>query len=107
MALLVNMLPGSVQGPAMVFEAAPMVDGATAETAAPWEQIRIASLRGGEQPRHATCDADEQTAPIVAWPYPTGRGDLILRTHGWACIALHQTSSVIIGKWSKIFIDLL
>ena len=91
----------------MVFEAAPMVDGATAETAAPWEQIRIASLRGGEQPRHATCDADEQTAPIVAWPYPTGRGDLILRTHGWACIALHQTSSVIIGKWSKIFIDLL
>ena len=42
-----RLLPGSAQGPALVFEAAPWVEGATA---APWEQIRIASLRSGQQP---------------------------------------------------------
>ena len=42
--------PGSEQGPALVMEAAPWADGATAESAAPWVQIRIASLRSGQQP---------------------------------------------------------
>ena len=45
-----KLLPGSAQGPALVFEAAPWVEGATATSAAPWVQIRIASLRSGEQP---------------------------------------------------------
>lgn len=45
-----KLLPGSAQGPALAFEAAPWVEGATAESAAPWLQIRIASLRSGEQP---------------------------------------------------------
>jgi hypothetical protein len=31
-------------------EAAPWVEGAGAGSAAPWEQIRIASLRSGERP---------------------------------------------------------
>ena len=42
--------PGDEQGPAMVFEAAPWVMGATAESTAKWVQIRIASLRSGTQP---------------------------------------------------------
>lgn len=42
-----KLLPGAAQGPALVFEAAPYVDGETVESAAPWEQIRIASLRSG------------------------------------------------------------
>mmetsp|Transcript_11678 Transcript_11678/g.38620 ORF Transcript_11678/g.38620 Transcript_11678/m.38620 type:complete len:243 (+) Transcript_11678:158-886(+) len=45
-----KLLPGAAQGPALVFEAAPWVEGATAESAAPWVQIRIASLRSGEKP---------------------------------------------------------
>ena len=45
-----KVLPGSAQGPAFLFEAAPWVEGATAESAAPWEQIRIASLRSGQEP---------------------------------------------------------
>ena len=46
-----KLLPGGVggeQGPALVFEAAPWVDGATAESGAPWMQTRIASLRRGQ-----------------------------------------------------------
>jgi len=45
-----KLLPGTAQGPAMVFEAAPWVMGATAESTAKWVQIRIASLRSGDQP---------------------------------------------------------
>ena len=44
--------PGEAQGPALVFEAAPWVDGASAESPAPWAQIRIASLRSGDKPWH-------------------------------------------------------
>jgi len=42
--------PGEIQGPAIVFEAARWVEGETVESEAPWEQIRIASLRSGQQP---------------------------------------------------------
>ena len=45
-----KLLPGRTQGPALVFEAAPWVEGSRAESAAPWVQIRIASLRSGAQP---------------------------------------------------------
>lgn len=47
---LSKILPGSAQGPALVFEAAPWVNGAMADSAAPWVQVRIASLRSGTQP---------------------------------------------------------
>ena len=39
--------PGSAQGPALVFEAAPWVDGGGD---AAWSQVRIASLRSGDRP---------------------------------------------------------
>lgn len=45
-----KLLPGHAQGPALVFEAAPWVEGATADTPAEWVQVRIASLRSGEKP---------------------------------------------------------
>eukprot|EP00927_Polykrikos_kofoidii_P068265 TRINITY_DN63621_c0_g1_i1.p1 TRINITY_DN63621_c0_g1~~TRINITY_DN63621_c0_g1_i1.p1 ORF type:complete len:236 (-),score=41.22 TRINITY_DN63621_c0_g1_i1:97-804(-) len=45
-----KLLPGSEQGPALVFEAAPWAEGATAETSAPWFQVRIASLRSADRP---------------------------------------------------------
>ena len=45
-----KLLPGSAQGPALVFEAAPWDASMKAESDAPWVQIRIASLRSGEQP---------------------------------------------------------
>lgn len=45
-----KLLPGSAQGPALVFEAAPWVEGVTAESDAPWTQIRIASLRSQQRP---------------------------------------------------------
>ena len=48
---LSKLLPGEAQGPCLVFEAAPWpAEGATAETDAPWAQIRIASLRSGARP---------------------------------------------------------
>jgi len=45
-----KLMPGSAQGPALVFEAAPWVEGTSTASAAPWVQIRIASLRSGEHP---------------------------------------------------------
>jgi len=42
--------PGNGQGPALVFEAAPWVDGAAPEADAAWSQVRIASLRSGDRP---------------------------------------------------------
>ena len=45
-----KLFPGSIQGPAMVFEAAPMKSLDESEDAIPWTQIRIASLRSGEKP---------------------------------------------------------
>ena len=44
-----KLLPGPDQGPAMVFEAAPMKSLADSN-AVPWTQIRIASLRSREKP---------------------------------------------------------
>ena len=44
-----KLMPGSAQGPALVFEAAPWDETATADTAS-WVQIRIASLRSDQQP---------------------------------------------------------
>jgi len=45
-----KLLPGSVQGPTIVFEAAPWAEDSTVDTEAKWVQIRIASLRSGERP---------------------------------------------------------
>lgn len=47
---ITKLLPGSKQGPALLFETAPWVEGALAETEAKWEQVRVASLRSGKQP---------------------------------------------------------
>jgi regulation of enolase protein 1 (concanavalin A-like superfamily) len=47
---LSKLMPGHEQGPSIMFEAAPWVDGATAESAASWVQVRIASLRSGDRP---------------------------------------------------------
>ena len=44
-----KLFPGSSQGPAMVFEAAPM-ENVDESNSIPWMQIRIASLRSREQP---------------------------------------------------------
>ena len=44
-----KLFPGSSQGPAMVFEAAP-VKSLDESDSIPWTQIRIASLRSGEHP---------------------------------------------------------
>ena len=44
-----KLFPGSNQGPAMVFEAAPM-RSTTESSLIPWTQIRIASLRSREKP---------------------------------------------------------
>ena len=46
-----KLLPGSEQGPALVFEAAPW-DADTADADAHWFQVRIASLRSGARPWH-------------------------------------------------------
>lgn len=45
-----KLIPGSAQGPALVFEAAPWAESVTVESAAPWVQIRIASLRSEQRP---------------------------------------------------------
>ena len=47
---LSKLQPGSAQGPALVFEAAPWAEGETVETEVARGQIRIASLRSFEQP---------------------------------------------------------
>jgi regulation of enolase protein 1 (concanavalin A-like superfamily) len=44
-----KLLPGPAQGPALVYEAAPWAEGDTADSSAQWVQIRISSLRSGQQ----------------------------------------------------------
>lgn len=46
---VMKLSPGVEQGPTLVVEAAPWVAGQTVDSTAAWEQIRIGSLRSGEQ----------------------------------------------------------